>query len=239
MPESELRKSFHHLLDEVHDDIVRLGQVVIDMIPRATRVLLDSDLEGADLLIRSDDELDAKSLDAEDLCLRLLALQQPMAGDLRAVVAALKMVGEIERAGDLVVNIAKGSRRIYGRPMDPKLRGLISKMAEQAERLFSSAVDSYHTRDVALASALDDMDSLLDQLQRDFIQAIFESHAAGTIDLQVAIQLAVVARFYERIGDHAVNLGERVCYMVTGWMPEHTGAARYRARQQAEPTEPT
>ena len=75
------------------------------------------------------------------------------------------------------------------------------------------------------------MDSLLDGLQREFIQVIFESHAAGRIDLQVAVQLAVVARFYERIGDHAVNIGERVRYVVTGWLPEHDGAARYRARQ--------
>ena len=72
------------------------------------------------------------------------------------------------------------------------------------------------------------MDSYLDGLQKQFVQAIFESHAAGRIDLQVAVQLAVVARFYERIGDHAVNIGERVRFVVTGWMPEHKGADRYR-----------
>jgi phosphate transport system protein len=74
------------------------------------------------------------------------------------------------------------------------------------------------------------MDNYLDALQKQFVQAIFESHSAQTIDLQVAVQLAVVARFYERIGDHAVNIGERVRYVVTGWMPEHKGAARFRAR---------
>jgi phosphate transport system protein len=74
------------------------------------------------------------------------------------------------------------------------------------------------------------MDSYLDALQREFIQIIFESHAAGNIDLQVAVQLAVVARFYERIGDHAVNVGEKVRYNVTGWVPEHAGAARYASR---------
>ena len=78
------------------------------------------------------------------------------------------------------------------------------------------------------------MDSLLDGLQREFIQVIFESHAAGRIDLQVAVQLAVVARFYERIGDHAVYIGERVRYMVTGWLPEHAGAARLAARAATE-----
>ena len=72
------------------------------------------------------------------------------------------------------------------------------------------------------------MDSFLDSLQRQFVQAILESHSEKQIDLQVAIQLAVVARFYERIGDHAVNIGDRVRYLVTGWLPEHKGAQRYR-----------
>ncbi len=107
-------------------------------------------------------------------------------------------------------------------------------MAEQAQTLYVAAIESYVENDAAKAAAIDDMDSLLDGLQREFIQVIFESHASGRIDLQVAVQLAVVARFYERIGDHAVNIGERVRYVVTGWLPEHDGAARYRARQTGE-----
>jgi phosphate transport system protein len=102
-------------------------------------------------------------------------------------------------------------------------------MGEQAQVLYRAAVDAYAQRDAAKAAALDDMDSLLDGLQRDFYQAIFESHAAGKTDLQVAVQLAMIGRFYERIGDHAVNIAERVLYLVTGWLPEHAGAARYRA----------
>jgi phosphate transport system protein len=226
----ELRRSFHAELDDVKADIVRLGQSVIEAIPRATNVLLDSDLEGADYLIQADDELDARSIDLEERCFKLLALQQPMAGDLRGVVAALKLIGEIERSADLVANICKGSRRIYGHPLDPKIRGVVSRMAEQAQNLFSLAIDSYAESDVAVASALDDMDDMLDRLQVELIQTIFESHNAGRIDLQVAVQLAVVARFYERIGDHAVNIGDRVRYIVTGWLPEHAGAAKFRAR---------
>ncbi len=80
-----------------------------------------------------------------------------------------------------------------------------------------------------MAAAIDDMDSFLDGLQREFVRTIFENHAGEKIDLQVAIQMAMVARFYERIGDHAVNIGERVQYLVTGWLPEHKGAARYRS----------
>ena len=94
--------------------------------------------------------------------------------------------------------------------------------------MYAAAIESFVEKDDSKAAALDDMDSYLDALHKQFIQAIFESHAAGRIDLQVAVQLAVVARFYERIGDHAVVIGERVRFMVTGWMPEHKGAERHR-----------
>jgi phosphate transport system protein len=202
---------------------------VIEAIPRATAILLEQDLEGADYLIAADDEVDARSLDLEERCFQVLALQAPVAVDLRAMIAGLKIIAEIERSADLAVNICKATRRIYGHELDPRLRGLIAKMGEQAQVLYRAAVDAYAQRDAAKAAALDDMDSLLDGLQRDFYQAIFESHAAGKTDLQVAVQLAMIGRFYERIGDHAVNIAERVLYLVTGWLPEHAGAARYRA----------
>lgn len=226
----ELRKGFHHDLDVIRDEIVRTAASVTEMIPRATQILLDQDLEGAEYLILSDDEIDARTVEIEERCFQMLALQAPVASDLRAVITALKMTGEIERSADLVVNICKAARRIYGHDLDPKLRGIIAKMGEQAQVLWSETVEAYVALDAAKAAAIDDMDSYLDSLQKQFIQAIFESHAGGRIDLQVAVQLAVVARFYERIGDHAVNIDEKVRYLVTGWMPEHTGAARHKAR---------
>jgi phosphate transport system protein len=234
---SDLRTAYHHEVEEIRSQIVRLAGSVIEAIPRATSVLLDNDLEGADYLISSDDEIDARALDIEEECYRVMALQAPVAVDLRTLVAAVKIVAEIERSADLAVNICKASRRIYGHELDPRLRGLVTRMSEQARTLYTAAIDAYVEGDAAKAAAVDDMDSLLDGLQRDFIQAIFESHAAGRIDLQVAVQLAVVARFYERIGDHAVNIGERVRYIVTGWLPEHDGAARFRARRAASAAE--
>ena len=161
----------------------------------------------------------------------MLALQQPVAIDLRSLVTAIRLVSEIERSGDLMVNVAKGARRIYGVQFDPRLRGLIERMSEEATRLFRLSIDAYVEGNASLASALDDMDDGLDLLHKDYIQAIFESHHAGIIDLQAAVQLALIGRYYERIGDHAVNIGARVEYMVTGWLPEHSGAARLVARR--------
>ncbi|CAB4585267.1 MAG: phosphate signaling complex protein PhoU [Actinobacteria bacterium] len=226
----ELRRSYHDDLTHAKGELVRLAAVVTESIPRATAVLLDGDLEGADYIIRGDDEIDARCLDLEEHCFEILALQAPVAGDLRQVVALVKMVAEVERSADLLCNICKAARRIYGHELDPKLRGIIARMGEQAQQLYEAAIESFVENDAAKAAAIDDMDSYLDGLQKQFVQAIFESHAAGRIDLQVAVQLAVVARFYERIGDHAVNIGERVRYVVTGWLPEHKGAARYRNR---------
>jgi phosphate transport system protein len=98
---------------------------------------------------------------------------------------------------------------------------MIQKLSNQAALLFKECTEAYLQNDAIRAAALGDMDSYLDDLHRQFIQMIFESHATGNIDLQVAVQLAVVARFYERIGDHAVNVGERTRYIVSGWIPEH------------------
>jgi phosphate transport system protein len=225
-----LRTAYHQEIEEVRNQIVRLASSVIEAIPRATNILLEGDLEGAEYMISADDEIDARSLDLEEEIYRVMALQAPVAMELRTLVSSVKIIAEVERSADLAVNICKAARRLYGHGLDPRLRGLIAKMAEQAQALYVAAIESYVENDAAKASAIDDMDSLLDGLQREFIQVIFESHASGRIDLQVAVQLAVVARFYERIGDHAVNIGERVRYVVTGWLPDHEGAARYRAQ---------
>ena len=226
----ELRKGFHTELSGVRAELGSMARFLNAAIDRATGVLLAGDLEGAEYLILGDDEIDARSLDLEDHCYRMLALQAPVAGELRQLVAILKMIGEIERSADLTVNIAKASRRIYGHTLPSNLSSLIAKMSEQARQLMTSALDAFETSDAAKAAALDDMDSFLDGLQRQFVQAVLESHSEGRIELQVAIQLAVVARFYERIGDHAVNIGERVRFLVDGWRPEAKGADRHRAK---------
>ena len=119
----EQRKAFHQQLDEVRDELVVVAAMVIEVLPRGTEALLTGDLLAADEIIRGDDVIDLRSVDIEDRCFRLLALQQPMASDLRAIITAVKLVSEIERSGDLVVNICKGappSLRPQLRSRDPR-----------------------------------------------------------------------------------------------------------------------
>jgi phosphate transport system protein len=217
---NELRSEFHQQLDEIQIGIARMSAGVTELVPRATEILLSMDLEGAEYMILGDDEYDQRALDLEERCFRVIALQAPVATDLRAVVSAIKIIADVERSADLCVNICKAARRIYGHDLDPHLRGVIQKIGDQAQVVFKEATEAYLNLDGVRAAALHDMDAYLDDLHRQLIQVIFESHASGHIDLQVAVQLAVVARFYERIGDHAVNVGDRTRYIINGWLPD-------------------
>ncbi len=223
-----------HVLDRDLAEITALAGEMFDhvvrSIPVCTRALLELDLEAAQQVIESDDRLDHLSIELEDRCFTFIALQQPVAGDLRAAVSAIELNYEIERSGDLVVNIAKAIRRIYGLEFTPRLRETITKMSGEAQKLFSLAGDAYSRGDAGLASALDDMDDYLDDLNEDLIAAVFDAHETEGMDLQAGVQMALIGRYYERIGDHAVNIGEKVQFIVNGWRAEHAGAMRYRAR---------
>jgi phosphate transport system protein len=212
----ETRKAFHDQLDEVQRDLVLLAAKVTDAIPRGTEALLDLDMAAAQAIIDGDDDLDALTIDIEERCFTLMALQQPMAGDMRALVTAIRLASEIERSGDLVVNIAKAARRIYGATIPPAARP-----AGRHERRGRAPVPAGHRRlrrgRRRPGRALDDIDDRLDGIHAGYIAAIIEREE--DLDLQVAVQLALIGRYYERIGDHAVNIGERVRYMVTGGCP--------------------
>ncbi len=222
-------------LDGIATSLAELGDLVVAAVAEATRVLLESDLDGARRVVDGDDELDARTIDIEERCLDVLILHGPRAGDLRSVVAALRMASEIERCGDLAANIAKAARRLYHVDLDPRLRGMVDRMSRLAERQLHSAIVAYTRGDEAWAAALDDLDDELDDLHRDFVEAIFTNLRNDEADLRVGVQLALVGRFYERLGDHAVNIGERIRYQLTGWTPEQSGAARHLARRDADP----
>ena len=229
----EIRKTFHQELDQLRDDMIRLAGMATEALAAGTVAFLAGDLQAVEEIIAADDEIDELTIEIEENCFRLLALQNPLASDLRQIIAAIRMSSEIERSADLVTNTMKAARRLYGTPLDPRIRGLIERMSQHVHRLFRLAIDAYADRNEGLAAALDDMDDDVDELHAEYIRTIFEVYDGGETPLQVSVQLALVGRYYERIGDHAVNIGERVRYMVTGWLPEHTGAARLAAKRAA------
>lgn len=226
--ESGVRTQFQDQLDDVVRDITRLAAHVTEAIPRGTEALLTGDLQAAQAMIDHDDVIDDLSIEIEERCYRILTLQAPVASDLRAIIAAIRLVAEIERSADLMVNVCKGARRIYPTDLPPAVRGLLQQMSEQATKLFTMCMDAYLEGDSSLAAALDDIDDRLDDLHAEYIQAVLQ-WGSDLGDIQPAVQLALIGRYYERIGDHAVNIGERVRYMVDGWLPEHAGSARVHA----------
>ena len=228
----QIQRTFHSEIDGIRDQIVKFAAHSTEAILRSTQALLDGDLSEAQNVIDGDDVLDDMALAIEERCKRLLTLQQPMAVDLRRILSSLWITIELERNGDLACNICKGTRRLFGHELTPKLRGLITEMSEEAVRLTQLGIDAFADGDSGLAAALDDIDDRLDNIHSSFVRSTIEAGANSTLATQVAVQLALIGRYYERIGDHAVNIGERVRYMVDGWKPESTGAARERERRR-------
>jgi phosphate transport system protein len=216
---SEIRHSYHEQLEELRGDVVRLGLMACEAIAAGTEAFLDADLAGADRVIHADAALDDLTHSLEERCYTTLARQQPMASDLRMVVAVLRTIHEIERTGDLMVNVAKTTRRLYPVELPDSIRGIIDRMGRQAVVQLRLAIEAFAESDVTRATALEDMDNVMDDLQRDLFRTIFALGRADEAGLQQMVQVALVGRYYERMADHAVNIGERVTFMVTGEMP--------------------
>jgi phosphate transport system protein len=218
----EARKSFQDALDELRIDVIRLAALTTEAIGAGTQAFLDADLAAAEQVIENDDDIDDLTHSIEDSCYQLLARQQPMATDLRTVVSVLRIVHELERSADLMVNVAKTTRRLYPHSLDPKLRGIIQRMGEQAGTQTRVALDAFADSDPSAAFALADMDDTMDDLTKSLFRHILAGAGPGSDDegnVLLAVQLALVGRHYERIADHAVTIGQRVGFMVTGEHP--------------------
>jgi phosphate transport system protein len=216
---NEIRHTYHSQLDELRVDVVRLGLMATDAIAAGTDAFLEADLAGAERVIHADAAIDELTHSLEDRCYTTLARQQPMATDLRMVVAVLRTIHEIERTGDLMVNVAKTTRRLYPVELPDPIRVIVEQMGRQAGIQLRLAIEAFAESDCARAMALEDMDDVMDDLQRELFRTIFALGRADEAGLQQSVQVALVGRYYERMADHAVNIGERVNYMVTGEMP--------------------
>jgi phosphate transport system protein len=216
---NDARQTYHGQLDELRVGVVRLGLMATDAITAGTEAFLDADLAAADRVIHADRGLDDLTHALEDRCYTTLARQQPMASDLRMVVAVLRTIHELERTGDLMVNVAKTTRRLYPVELPDPIRRIVEQMGRQAALQLRVAIEAFAESDCARAMALEDMDDTMDDLQRELFRTIFALGRADEAGLQQMVQVALVGRFYERMADHAVNIGERVNYMVTGELP--------------------
>lgn len=213
---TEIRKVFHEELAELEGDVVRLAALATEAVQAGSRALLDFDLAAADEVIQNDAVIDDLAHSIEDRTYHLLARQQPMATDLRTLMSILRVIHELERVGDLMKNVAKATRRLYPHELEPRMRGLIDRMREQATAQLRVAAEAFADRDIHRAVALRDMDDVMDDLQKELFRIVLSSRDNDEAAVQRAVQMALVGRHFERIADHTVNLGERVCFMVTG-----------------------
>jgi phosphate transport system protein len=216
-----VRDAFHKELENLDQEVVRMGALVEQSTQLVTTALMEADQELAQKVRDGDQAIDDVFMDIEKRSLALLAQQAPVAGDLRLVVAILRVVNDLERSGDLAYNIAKLAQgEDFRDPELKEVRGLVSDLGQAAARLVGAAIDAWAAKDERLAADIARQDDRIDELHAKLIEKLVD--LKGQKSLGPALRLALVGRYFERIGDHAVNLGERVCYFVTG-DEEHLG----------------
>ena len=208
----ELRSAFHRELEAIDVQVRRLFALVIEGLGGATDALLAGDRQAARDLITRDQLLDTLYVDVEKVVQRQFALQGPMATDLRFLLSVLRIVPELERSGDLAEHIAQCAVRGITSELTPRLRGLVQQMGRVGVSLWQETARVFDEREAGAAERLRELDDELDDLHVSFIAEL----ATGKVSVPVAIELALVGRFYERLGDHAVNIAARVDYLATG-----------------------
>jgi phosphate transport system protein len=210
-----MRDSYFDQLDAIVDELVTMTVQVQTAVRQATRALLEADVELAEQVISDDAQIDAERERIEERAFELLALQQPVASDLRMLVAALRMVADLERMGDLSVHVAKVARlRVPELAVPTELVPTVERMAAVAERMVGTAATVIADRDVDRARALEEADDEMDKLRRSSFRVMLDED--WTHGVEPAVDMALVGRYYERIADHAVSLARRVVFLVTG-----------------------
>ncbi len=213
-----MRDVFHDQLDSIFADLVDIAGQVQAAVSQATEALLEGSAELAEQVITGDARIDTAREQLEERAFQLLSLQQPVAGDLRTLVAGLRMVADLERMGDLAVHVAKIARLRVPEIAVPKdAEPTIRRMAIVAELMVSKAADVIAERDIAGAAELARADEEMDHLRRSSFRELLGS--TWEHGIESAIDIALLGRYYERIADHAVSLANRVVYVVTGETP--------------------
>jgi len=210
-----MREQYHEQLDVVRDELVTMTQKVAAAVTRASKSLLDADLQAAESVIASDVDIDELADRIENLCLELIALQAPVAGVLRIMVGALRMSATLERMGDLAEHVAQIGRHRYPdhavpEPLAPSIR----EMGDLAARLAYELGDIIDKVDVEHALRIEVEDDRMDELHRELLLTMLAPE--WTYGVETAIDLSMINRFYERFADHAVSVARRIVHQATG-----------------------
>lgn len=214
-----MRNHFDEQLEKLHAELIQMGATCEDAIAAAAEALLKGNEALAEAAEEAERELDRQEREVENLCLKLLLQQQPVARDLREISAALKMISDLERIGDQAADIAELTREVCLPDSSHVLH--IGDMARAVIRMVTDSVDSFVKKDLELARAVcaadDQVDDLFDQVKRELITLIAADASCG----EQGLGLLMVAKYLERIGDHATNVAEWVEYSITGIHPSN------------------
>ena len=219
-----VRVTFQEELDQLEASLQEEGALVLRVLRGALNALAQRDVELADEVISFDDDVDRLYLQIEQEIESLLARQTPVATDLRLVLAMLHVNLHLERMADYSVTIAKLTKLVADVVPDPMLLQSLQEMGERAEEMIRVALDSLANRDLAAAESLVDLDELIDRSNRRFVERVVEIVAEPGLREWV-LRMVLVSRTLERIGDHAVDIGEQVAYLLTAEFREFTDAS--------------
>ena len=208
-----MRSKFDEQLAELNEELIRMGALCENVIAMSAKALLDGDMELANKAAEYDSEIDQKERDIETLCMKLILQQQPVARDLRTISAALKMITDMERIGDQSADIAEIVTMAHITASDETLH--IGEMARAVIQMVTESIDAFVKRDVVLAHSVIAYDDVVDGLFDAVKRALTERFQAGG-EMEYALDLLMIAKYFERIGDHATNIAEWVLYSVTG-----------------------
>jgi phosphate transport system protein len=213
------RGQFEQSLEALRQALIEMGEKVERAIAEAVRSLKETDLDTAARIVEQDAVINRLEEKIDEIGTRLIATQQPVAKDLRTIIAAFKMAGDLERMGDLAVNIAKAALRIgSSEPAKPLVD--IPRMAEIVQNMIGASIRSYIHQDVDQAFQMARLDDEVDQLYAQIMRETFVYAMEDTRSVNQLLQLCFVARDLERMADHATNLGESVVYLVKGTRPD-------------------
>jgi len=219
-----MRITLQQDLDSINANLLEEGQLVLRALRGALNALREADAELADEVIAFDDEIDDSYTSIEQGIEVLLARQTPVAVDLRLVLAMLHTNLHLERMGDYCVTVAKLTKLVTGVDPEPRMLQAFEEMGERAEEMIRIALDAFVERDLEAASSLVELDELIDRANRRVVKQVLELDSDPGLT-EWGLRMIVVSRCLERIGDHAVDIGEQVAYLVTGEFREFTDAS--------------